>query len=213
MLGPILPSHVDVAAQGLGNAPRELNVPVGWQGTYVPNLSDWQEGDIVLVEGTGLSGLAIRGVQSITYNLRMLMGAKWSHAAVYVGSGMVVDATNPAGVTEQSLWNYCSRRAIAVRRLGDPTTSAAAIRDIAHRARSHVGESYSSMQALFSALRIPVANTPNPAELICSTFAGLAVAEATGIRLWSDPRHQPLMPAILATHVDLDSVQLEWRNT
>ena len=28
---------------------REPLVPVAWPGTYVPNFSDWREGDIVLV--------------------------------------------------------------------------------------------------------------------------------------------------------------------
>lgn len=198
--------------QGLGNTRSERPVPPTWPGTYVPNLSDWQEGDILLVEGSGLSGLIIRAAQVTTMNLAMLQGAQWSHAAVYVGNGTVIDAAFPAGVTEQPLWNYCEKRAVTVRRLGDPSLSTATKRVIALAARSHIGEPYSVLQAALAKLGLPSAQSPNPAALFCSTFAGLVVAEATGIRLWSAPEHQPLLPAILATHLDLDSVPLEWRN-
>jgi hypothetical protein len=125
---------------------------------------------------------------------------------------MVVDATFPSGVTQQPLWNYCENRAVTVRRLGDPNLSIAARRFIALAASAHVGEPYSVLQAVLAKLGLPSAQAPNPSALFCSTFAGLAVAEATGIRLWSDPQHQPLLPAILATHSDLELVPLEWRN-
>lgn len=198
--------------QGLGNARREHPLPGCWPGTYVPNLSEWEEGDIVLVEAAGFSGLVIRGVQAGTMNIAMLQGALWSHAAVYVGNGMVVDAAFPAGVTAQPLWNYSATRAVTVRRVGDPTVSLAMRRFIGVSATTHVGQPYSLLQAALAKLGIPSAQAPNPNALFCSTFAGLVVAEATGIRLWSDPKHQPLLPAILATHPDLDTVPVEWRN-
>jgi uncharacterized protein YycO len=207
----VLSSHTDALAQGQGNAPREPNVPVAWPGIHVPNLSDWDEGDIVLVEGTGLRGAVIRAAQSASMNLAMLKGARWSHAAVYVGGGMVVEATPPQ-VRQQPLWNYCRTRAVAVRRLGDPGTSTAVKRSMAAIAVGHVGKPYSTLQAVWAKLGIPNAQAPDPAALFCSTFVGLVVAEATGIRLWSDPKHQPLLPAVLAAHPDLDTVLLEWCN-
>jgi hypothetical protein len=76
-----------------------------------------------------------------------------------------------------------------------------------------VGWPGATLQAVWAKLGIPSAQAPDPAALFCSTLVGLVVAEATGIRLWSDPNHQPLLPANLAAHPDLDPVLLEWRNT
>lgn len=209
----MLPSHAQAAAQGVGRAPREPNVPAYWPGTYVPNLSDWKPGDIVLVEAAGLGGGLIQLAQTITAKPLMGLGSQWSHAAIYIGQGMVVDATFGAGVQQQSVWNYCQLRAITLRRIDDPSIPAADIANIAMYAQLHVGQSYSALQALLGKLGWPAsAKTPNPNAVYCSTFAGLVVAEATTINLAAHPSCQPLYPAVLAMHPDLDAVPLGWRN-
>jgi len=142
----------------------------------------------------------------------MALGRRWSHAAIYVGSGVLVDAVYGAGIQQRSLWSYCQHRAITVRRIDDPAIPAPDVANIAGCAVSHIGEPYSVVEAVIAKLGWPHAQTPNADSLYCSTFAGLVVAEATGFELASDPQWQPLYPAMLAVHSDLVVVPLEWRN-
>ena len=190
---------------------REPLVPVAWPGTYAPNFSDWREGDIVLVHRTpDAIGYAIQASQATSLSPITRAGRICSHAAIYIGGGMVVDATRGAGVSIQSVWNYCQTRAIQVRRLSDPSIPMADIADISVLAQQHDGEPYSVIQAIISKL-FP-ATVPVPDALYCSTLVGLVVADATGFDLSSDPAHQPLHPGTLAAHPDLTDVLLEWRN-
>lgn len=190
---------------------REPLVPVAWPGTYVPNFSDWREGDIVLVHrAPDAIGYAIQASQAASLSPVTRAGRICSHAAIYIGGGMVVDATRSAGVSMQSVWNYCQTRAIQVRRLSDPSVPMSDIADISVFAQQHDGEPYSVMQAIISKL-FP-GTVPIPDALYCSTLVGLVVADATGVDLSSDPAHQPLHPGTLAAHPDLIDVLLEWRN-
>ena len=190
---------------------REPLVPVAWPGTYVPNFSDWREGDIVLVHrAPDAIGYAIQASQAASLSPITRAGRICSHAAIYIGGGMIVDATRGAGVSMQSVWNYCQTRAIQVRRLSDPSIPMADIADISVFAQQHDGEPYSVIQAITSKL-FP-GTVPIPDALYCSTLVGLVIADATGVDLSSDPAHQPLHPGTLAAHPDLIDVLLEWRN-
>lgn len=200
-----------VVQRGLGNTIRERYVPASWPGTYIPNLSDWCEGDILLVQGSGLVGALISAGQRVSQKPRMVIGSYWSHAAIYLGNGIVVDATFRNGVQSQPLWNYCKTRTVTLRRLVDPTMPQLGAR-IAATSATHIGKSYSGLQILLGKLGWPAGQAPNGNHLYCSTFVGLTVAQATGVLLWSNPAFQPLYPAMLATHPDLTRVQLAWRN-
>lgn len=191
-------------------AQREPLVPVAWPGTCVPNFSDWREGDIVLVHRSAdLVGFGIQASQAASFSPVTRAGSICSHAAIYIGGGMIVDAAFPAGVSVQSVWNYCQTRSIQVRRITDPSISAAAIADISVEAQRHIGKPYSLIQAIVSKL-VP-GTLPTQNALYCSTFVGLVVANATGVDLSSDPMHQPLHPGTLAAHPDLTDAFLEWR--
>jgi hypothetical protein len=200
---------VDAVVRGLGNSPRD-RAPPNWPGTYVPNLSEWRLGDIVLVEADGPVGSMIRFFQSLTGKLLVLVGSRWSHAAIYVGNGMVIDACFPQGVGEQSLWTYCEKRRITLRRLANAAIPTADVAKIATMAKPHVGEPYAALQPVLA--KLGWAPNPNPAALYCSTFVGLVVTEATTVDLSADPRYQPLLPATLAGHHELTPVPLTWRN-
>lgn len=203
----ILPSHADAAARGVGAAPREPNVPAGWPGTFVPNFSNWQLGDILLIEGAGAAGLLIQSVQVAAKSPMTRLGWKWTHAAIYIGNGEVIDATFQGGVERQSLWNYCEHRAITVRRVPHPNSV-----QIAVDAASHIGRKYATFQPLWAALGWPAAQTANSNALFCSTFVAVVVAQATQVGLDFDPLYQPLFPGALARHHDLDQVDVHWRN-
>jgi cell wall-associated NlpC family hydrolase len=185
---------------------------LAWPGAQVPNFSDWQEGDIVLVHrAQDAIGIAIQALQAASLSPVTRAGSLCSHAAIYIGDGMVVDATPAAGVSAQSIWNYCQTRSIQVRRLSEPSIPEFDIANIATLARQHVGEPYSVIQAILSKL-FP-GTLPIPNALYCSTLVGLVIADATGVDLSSDPVHQPLHPGTLAAHPDLMDVLLEWRSS
>ena len=200
-----LPSYRKVTAGRLIVGGIETWVPAGWPAQIVPNFSDWQLGDLVLVtaEKTLAGGGIVLG-QSVTFNLATIPGAKYSHAAVYVGDGLIVDATYNNPIKARSLWEYCRHRSLTVRRVPDPNASA-----IASFAMSHLGEPY-SVAAVARSKLIPKTN-PDRRQLYCSTLVGLVVAEATDIQLASAWRHRPLQPSTLATHPDLAIVDVGWR--
>ena len=184
---------------------QETWVPQGWPARLVPNFSDWHPGDIVLVtaEKTLAGGGIVLG-QAVTFNLATVPGARYSHAAIYVGDGLIVDATFNNPIKVRSVWEYCRHRALALRRV--PIDNADAI---ATYALAHLGEPYSAAAVARSKL-IPK-TVPDRRRLYCSTLVGLVVAEATDIQLASEWRHRPLQPATLATHPDLSIVDCGWR--
>ena len=64
---------------------REPLGPVAWPGTYVPNFSDWREGDIVLFHRTpDAIGYAIQVSQATSLSAVTRSGRIWSYAATYV---------------------------------------------------------------------------------------------------------------------------------
>lgn len=183
-------------------------VPPGWPSSRVPNFSDWQPADIVLVANDGsVAGNAIAWSQRASLSPATRVGAKYTHAALYVGSGMLIDATAGDGIAERSVWDYCQVRTLTLRRL--PSLSQALADNIVLKARSHVGKAYSWLGVIASKL-IPLTE-PHPDRLYCSTFVGLVVAQGSGRQLASLPRYKPLHPGTLAGHAGLDRVGLEWR--
>ena len=102
----------------------------------------------------------------------------------------MVDATVGAGVSLQSVWNYCQTRSIQVRRLVDRSIPPADIADIAPTARQHIGEPYSVLQVIVSK-HFPGA-VQAPDTLYCSTMVGLVIAEA------ESSNYSSLMPSVAA---------------
>lgn len=210
MTSLVLPAAHD-AALALSSG-WERTAPSSWPGTYCPNFSDWRLGDIVLVHGArGLSGLLIRAAQQASLNRLSRLGSIVSHAGIYVGNGMLVDARYGEPVSERSVWQYCQSRPLRLRRLrNDGSLPSTAGDDIAAAARLHIGEPYSVLAAILS--KVLPRTTPKRRALYCSTLVGLVVSDATGVNLSSDIAHRPLHPAVLAAHPDLEDVLLEWRH-
>ena len=199
-----------VDAQVDETAPAEQHVPDGWPGHAVPNFSEWLVGDVVLVAGDRtLPATAIETVQRSMLHPTLAAHAGFTHAALYIGDGMLVDATLADGVSRRSVWFYCQYRGLTFRRLPARSLSQAAVASIANVANRYVGDQYSLSEAAWSALMPGTA--PNHDHLYCSTFVGLVIAQATGLLLWERPEHRPLYPATLAGHPELDVVPVEWR--
>ena len=178
----------------------------------MPNLGEWKPGDIVLVEAAGFIGTVLQVGQAAGASPSVALASRWSHAAIYIGNGILVEATIGTGVQQCSLWKYCQDRALTVRRIDDPAIPATDIAKIAGCAVSNLGEPYSVLQAVLGKLGWSGAQAPHPDALYCSTFAALVITEATGFELASDPQWQPLFPSTLAVHGDLSVVSLEWKN-
>jgi cell wall-associated NlpC family hydrolase len=187
-----------------------MTVPAGWVSpALLPNLDAWQRGDVVLVSATAdASGALIRTAQRVSLNRLMVQGHAWSHAAIYVGKGQIVDACFGQPVACRSVWEYCSTRALTVRRIDDPSVPLKDVTAIADAALSYVGKPYSAIEAVLS--KLVRGRKPRPDRLICSTLVGLAIQDGTGVDLSASPEHRPLFPGVIAEHPALQTVLLEW---
>lgn len=184
-------------------------MPRDWPGHLVPNFSDWLPGDVLLVAQSGGKGLGpVKAWQTLAFEQQVRAAADFTHAALYVGDGLLIDVRPGEGVARRSVWYYAQQRALMLRRLkpGDPGRPPA--QRIAECATGHLGKGYSRMQVALSAA---LPSTPSdPDKLFCSSFIDVVVAEATGVKLNMLPRHRPFFPAVLAVHEELDTVALEW---
>lgn len=188
----------------------EVQVPDGWRGHLIPNFGNWAVGDVVLVAGDGSKpAAAIAGLQATKGGPGARPYARFTHAALYVGRGMLVDATLEDGVACRSVWSYAYSRELTLRRLPALSLTVAEVASIATIAQDHVGTPYSLSEAVRSALMPET--VPNVRRLYCSTFVGHVIARATGVLLWERREHRPLHPAVLAGHPDLQVVHVEWR--
>lgn len=86
----VLPSLQEAVPKNL-SVPPTLVAPAHWRATWVPNLGDWQPGDVVLVGKRGFSGRLISTAQTLLLPAG-LADAQWSHCAIYVGNGVAIDA-------------------------------------------------------------------------------------------------------------------------
>lgn len=162
-------------------------MPAGWPGHLCPNFSDWQVGDILLVHRDNtVAGRAITAGQTASAKPLMTQGARCSHAAVYLGKEMVVDATFRNLVGERSVWCYCHQRSIQVRRISHPSIMAVERQAIGPASRKFIGQPYSAWEAVVSKM---VSNrVPTRRSLYCSTLVAFAVANArNGLNLASWP--------------------------
>lgn len=188
----------------------ETQVPPGWSHPKCPNFGDWLPGDIFLVRSNGNAPhRAIEVAQRTSLNRATREGSVYVHAAVYVGNGEIVDITPKLGVARRSVWEYCERHAIALRRLPylSPTDSDAIA--VTANELATQGLSYSWGQLVLSKL-VPK-TIPQPEKLYCSTLVGHVFEQACDIQLHAQPMYRPLYPGTLAEHQALDVVLLEWR--
>lgn len=150
-------------------------------------------GDLVLVHADGsLLAQALKLGQAFSLNPYISRGCHCTHAAIYVGNGMLVDATLTAGVVRRPVLDYCETRRLELRRIASPWIPSSHVDDIARCADAQVGKPYSSLKVVVD--KLWPGQPPDPDRLYCSTLVGLMVAQATGVRLWTDPQFRPLLP-------------------
>jgi hypothetical protein len=188
--------------------------PAGWALPIVPNFSDWELGDIVLVEGSGLWGSLISLGQGVL-SPSSKSGKSWSHCAIYSGHGNVIDATFGSRIAEQSVATYVTNRAVAVLRLiPDPNTPATPGAAVAALARTRIGDAYAwrdilSIVAKWGNVK-PIANG-NHTAAYCSALVVQCYGKVNA-PLDTVPGGCPCFPSTLSCHPWLQDVSIEWRS-
>jgi hypothetical protein len=214
-----LPSLQQAKNDHLARPPAKRR-PAVWRPLIVPNLDAWQPGDIVLVNRRGLSGAAI-GPGQVLLGPTGSAARRWSHCAIYVGDGLVVDAVPRGGVGIRSLEGYCARRATALLRLeidGAFLSREQGLK-VAARARELAGKRYAygalvglAFKRLLTVLRLPVPRSnddPEVKRLFCSSLVVVAY-NAINVPIEQDPNVAPCLPANLPLHSNLWSQDLRW---
>jgi hypothetical protein len=193
--------------------PRTSALPAEW--TRSPNFSDWWPGDLILIWVDENSRFS-RGVRSLQ-RARFANAAGWTHAAVYAGDGLVIEAVYDEGVRQAPVCGYFKRRHASVTRLDVVRSPDDGLKIVA-AAHGYIGEEYSRRLAYqlvkehFGIGRgrdeIATAN-----EFICSTVYEQAVAEAFETGLVLEPGIRGItVPAALARSPFLTPVTVGWRD-
>lgn len=217
----VLSSLQDALQHQLAIPPPVYRPLVWWHPLLVPNLDEWQPGDIVLVKRSGASGMVIGPGQAMIgpapVNTR-----DWSHCAIYAGEGFVIDAMPRGGVQVRPLLEYCGKRATALLRLeiNGAWLNAAQGAEIVRRARKLVDTPFAFGQLIRLAAThlaqilggAPAGGTPAPpiaTRLFCSSLVVVAY-NAINILLEQDPNVAPCLPANLPSHASLWSQGTHW---
>jgi cell wall-associated NlpC family hydrolase len=212
----VLPSIDDYLRQGVFPTVVE-GPPPNWSERFVPNFSEWQEGDVVLVGARGTIGFFIFAGQWFVSG-QPAASCKWSHCAIYAGRGEIIDAVPGAGVTRRSLLQYCNHRAISLRRgrVGHqmlmPSADGHAIVLAAQKA---IGSAYHTADLWRLAGYWLRRRGP---QFVQSTLArryfcsGLVVQAYASVGLRLDGKgYRPCLPATFDSHAALVPVPIEWR--
>jgi hypothetical protein len=216
----VLPSLQDALQHQLAIAPPVYR-PLVWRPLLVPNVDEWQPGDIVLVMRSGASGMVL-GPGQVLIGPAPANTRDWSHCAIYAGEGFVVDAMPRGGVQVRSLFEYCEKRATALLRLeiNGAWLNEAQGREIVRKARTLVDTPYAfgnlirlALARLAQMLRgKPTGGTsapPKASRLFCSSLVVVAY-NAINIQLEQDPDVAPCLPANLPSHASLWSQGTHW---
>jgi hypothetical protein len=179
----------------------------------IPNFSDWQAGDLVLVKSDG-SAMAkvIEGTQGSLRSSQPPAGdPEWTHVAIYVDQGLVIESVPRHGIRYCPVHEYAKDRDLRVRRLlrgGAPITLAEGV-GIVREASCWFEQSYSYWgiaRHLFMQMALP-----NADQFFCSSYVAVVYTKALKVVLDQHPHHRPLLPATLVNHPAFADLDVEWR--
>jgi hypothetical protein len=180
---------------------------------YVPAIDALAPGDLILYGGTGKLGQWIVVAQSKAGFANE--DARWTHAAVYLDDGLLVEAVPQGGVVQRSIYDGIGDRPMRFRRMPDlPDTDRYRI---ALRALSQLGRRYSTFQipSLRRRLLKGLLNrAPGPDQkgiVICSQVYHDAIVEITRSYLQGCPVDAPVTPAHLSCSKSLTDLKVGWR--
>ena len=122
----------DVSLPGLASNIRKFG--------FVPNLNALLPGDVLLVTAPRSVPLVVRTAQR-SYGFSP-EHARWTHAALYIGDGQIIEATLSEGVRAKDMIPATFRYDILVRRRLNPPLSDAQRCEIVALARETIGKNY-----------------------------------------------------------------------
>lgn len=210
---PPLASLTGQRAHPPGREPTALAWPAGE--TSIPNFSDWQAGDLVLIKSSGtVVSSTIEGVQASIRSSSPPFGEpEWTHVAIYVGHGLVVESVPLHGMRYAPVHHYVLNRAVRVRRLNRGGVPIAAHEGewAVKWAASFFTSGYAYAAIARHLLMHMKTTSPGAEAFFCSSLVAITYTKALGVLLESDPNHRPLLPATLVNHPRFSDVLLEWR--
>lgn len=180
---------------------------------FVPDIAALIPGDLLLVASVHPTNLSQRICAAQAQGGIAAVDAAWSHAAVYIGDAVVVDAQPWWGVRVNSLYDLVPARKILVRR--DPTLTATEGFRVAIRALTRLGRDYSIWQAPRLFVRAlagfwrPNTSVRVNRALVCSTLYSDAYVEVTQ-RLVYPGRISEVWPGHLSATQRLTDVPVSW---
>jgi uncharacterized protein YycO len=208
---PVCPSSFT----GLFQRPaRPVSWPVGLQ--FLPNLDDWREGDILVMEQVpnAIASYAVVGIQQAHPDKQIQAYAHCTHCAVYVGNGLIADARLGTVAGVRRLSNEAGRRRISVLRFDARSVTADEVRRFVEVIFEFEGVPYVRGPAgLIQWLRGYNGSISGlPRSVVCSSLVEWAAAEA-GVNLRQTMRHMnmgPSLPAMFMTLPLLTHVPAQW---
>jgi hypothetical protein len=179
---------------------------------FVPDHKVLLPGDAVLVKSqrAGLIGRQIVRFQLESYECDH---ACWTHVAVYIGEGTLVEAMPWHGVRTSSIYSLVPSRSVLVRR--DPKLNMEERYKIAVQAASRLGQKYSHwrLPSLIIGAAVGFWSTQRSVRmtraLVCSTLYSDAWASVTEAMLIPG-RLAELWPCHISATLKLDDVLVPW---
>jgi len=205
---PVLdPTDVSSCQRGVP-PPGELHPKIRAFG-YLPTLDRLQAGDMVLTcEPGSKGGDWIRRYQARGFGA---FDAQWSHAAVHVRNGTLVEALPRKGVVRAHIGDYVGRHRLLVRRVRQIGTAADGL---AISACLMIGRRYDPNMLLHFLQYATSADyrrdTLFRRYMICTEVVDRAFQETFRRNIADCPVDQPLTPAHLSASTEFDDVPMAW---
>ena len=202
---------------------HEEYIPQGYpvpSNNCLPNFSSWFPGDIILFcpkQPSPIQQLIETAQLKAVASIYASLHACWTHVAIYMGKGLICDATVSGGSSQYPVSNLLNEGSIRVRRLGAISDQERI--DLANNAISQIGIPYSRLKAFLAGIA-PQAPAPIrqllqqfPAlenETFCSEFVNQRYIDVTNTSF----RTQAIpcaLPCSFSYTGLLTEVQIGWR--
>lgn len=220
---PLPPGALDLYPQtqaAIGANPTEQR-PLSWPAKpngWVPNLSDWRPGDLLVMErvsngaGAGAITTAIEAYQRKFAHPAARTFADCTHCAVYLGDGLIADARYGKVVTIRRLFPEVFRRKMCIVRWDYNVITKAQVRGFTRAVFDLEGVPYSnSPLAIFQWHQGSLNGSVPARNLVCSALIEYA-AKQVKIALSKAPGvTYPMLPASFLAHPWLTQVPVDWR--
>jgi hypothetical protein len=199
--------------------------------SWVPNLSDWHAGDVLLfcksAASKDIRGQTIQRLQTMCTGLAE-GHTEWVHAAIYLRDGVCVESTRERGVCVEldSVGRRLGEGAGQIRVLrvrhttfGEPWNQDIGWR-IAMRALSYLSFGYPEFSRLVEEMLAdvrPVAETVRELAdgteqtVYCSMLCAAAIAQSTGVDIAASEGLPPLPCVFSASTTYFEDVPVVWR--